>query len=83
MFLFRKKPSNKNNESNVFETKDNDIAISKKDDDKPKVEKATTTAKKSKIPKATVKKAKSVKVVETPEVLENTEIFETTEKTEE
>ena len=50
---------------------------------KSKVEKATTTAKKSKTPKATVKKAKSVKVVETPEVLENTEIFETTEKTEE
>ena len=39
MFLFRKKPSNKNNESNVFETKDNDITISKKDDDKPKIEK--------------------------------------------
>lgn len=39
MFLFRKKPSNKNNESNVFETKENDIAISKKDDDKPKIEK--------------------------------------------
>ena len=38
MFLFRKKPSNKNNESNVFETKENDIAISKKDDDKPKIE---------------------------------------------